>query len=219
MKLIAAGREADVYLVDDERVLRRNRGGRSAVEEGTRIRALHAAGYPVPRVGSVDGPDIVMERVTGPTLSEALLSGSATAADAARLLARLHDDLHAIPWPDGPLIHLDLHPENVLLGPGGPVVIDWANARPGPAGLDVAMTLLILAQVVVTPGMLAAGATLAPAIRADVLEVISTLAATVSTPAAPFVDDAVAQRRLDPNLSAAEDSYLGQAADLLRELA
>ena len=36
------------------------------------------------------------------------------------------------------------------MGPTGPVVIDWTNARPGPPGLDVAMSALILAGVALT---------------------------------------------------------------------
>jgi aminoglycoside phosphotransferase (APT) family kinase protein len=42
------------------------------------------------------------------------------------------------------LVHLDLHPENVLLSPNGPVVIDWSNAARGDADDDVALTWAIL---------------------------------------------------------------------------
>jgi Phosphotransferase enzyme family len=38
---------------------------------------------------------------------------------------------------------IDFHPENVLLSPSGPVVIDWTNARCGDPPLDVAMTWVI----------------------------------------------------------------------------
>jgi hypothetical protein len=58
---------------------------------------------------------------------------------------------HALPpWPgaDGPsVVHLDLHPENVLMTARGPVVIDWRNASGGEGDLDTAMTALILAEV------------------------------------------------------------------------
>jgi Phosphotransferase enzyme family len=43
-------------------------------------------------------------------------------------------------------VHLDLHPGNVMLTAGGPVVIDWTNAAAGPAGADVAMAGLIMAS-------------------------------------------------------------------------
>jgi aminoglycoside phosphotransferase (APT) family kinase protein len=33
----------------------------------------------------------------------------------------------------------------VILGPSGPVVVDWANARRGDPALDVALTWMILA--------------------------------------------------------------------------
>jgi aminoglycoside phosphotransferase (APT) family kinase protein len=68
-------------------------------------------------------------------------------------LAVLHDRLHDIAAPPGlphPLVpgeqilHLDLHPGNVMLTAGGPVVIDWTNASAGPPGADVAMAYLII---------------------------------------------------------------------------
>lgn len=43
------------------------------------------------------------------------------------------------------LLHLDLHPDNVILSPRGPVVIDWRNTRRGEGAVDVATTWLILA--------------------------------------------------------------------------
>ena len=43
------------------------------------------------------------------------------------------------------LLHLDLHPDNVILSPSGPVVIDWRNTRRGDGNIDVATTWLIMA--------------------------------------------------------------------------
>jgi aminoglycoside phosphotransferase (APT) family kinase protein len=70
------------------------------------------------------------------------------------ILADLHQRLHLIPAPDGmapgpgpegsSLLHLDLHPLNVILGPSGPVVIDWTNARRGEAAADVALTWILM---------------------------------------------------------------------------
>jgi aminoglycoside phosphotransferase (APT) family kinase protein len=71
----------------------------------------------------------------------------------ASLLADLHDQLHKIPapewlgqWSDGGdrLVHLDLHPLNVLMSAHGPVVIDWSNAARGEALSDVALTYVLL---------------------------------------------------------------------------
>ena len=42
------------------------------------------------------------------------------------------------------LVHLDLHPLNVIMSPRGPVVIDWANAARGDPLLDVALTYVLL---------------------------------------------------------------------------
>jgi len=66
-----------------------------------------------------------------------------------QLLATLHERLHVIAAPPalgiGAFLHLDLHPENVLIADGGPVVIDWTNAGAGDPWLDVALTWVILA--------------------------------------------------------------------------
>jgi aminoglycoside phosphotransferase (APT) family kinase protein len=43
------------------------------------------------------------------------------------------------------LCHGDFHPGNVLLGPAGPVIIDWADAGVGHPGADVARTAVIMA--------------------------------------------------------------------------
>ena len=43
------------------------------------------------------------------------------------------------------LLHLDLHPDNVILSGRGPVVIDWRNTRRGDGAVDVATTWLIMA--------------------------------------------------------------------------
>jgi thiamine kinase-like enzyme len=49
------------------------------------------------------------------------------------------------PVPGDRLLHLDFHPENVILAPGGPVVIDWDNAAVGDPRADLAMTWIIMA--------------------------------------------------------------------------
>jgi Ser/Thr protein kinase RdoA (MazF antagonist) len=41
------------------------------------------------------------------------------------------------------VLHLDLHPRNVILSSRGPFVIDWANAARGPAALDPALAMAI----------------------------------------------------------------------------
>jgi aminoglycoside phosphotransferase (APT) family kinase protein len=63
--------------------------------------------------------------------------------------------------PDGTaLCHGDFHPANVLISPGGPVVIDWMTASLGSPWADVARTSLIL-----TIGVRSAGKTVPPLMR------------------------------------------------------
>jgi uncharacterized protein (TIGR02172 family) len=48
--------------------------------------------------------------------------------------------------PDGDILcHNDFHPLNVLVGPGGPVIIDWESASLGNPCADVARTTLTVA--------------------------------------------------------------------------
>lgn len=150
MRLLASGRDADVYDLGDGRVLRRHRDGRPAARQADVIRHVSAHGYPVPRLLDASGPDLILERIAGPELQATIRPWNI--ARSARVLADLHRRLHLIPplaglgepfgEPAG-LVHLDLHPRNVLLGPRGPVVIDWANAANGPAQADVALMYLI----------------------------------------------------------------------------
>jgi aminoglycoside phosphotransferase (APT) family kinase protein len=63
----------------------------------------------------------------------------------AQTLAHLHSQLHEIRFEDNRLMHLDLHPGNVLVSHRGPIVIDWTNARTGNPALDVALTWVICA--------------------------------------------------------------------------
>ncbi len=114
-------------------------------------------GYPVPAVDQIsdDGTDLVMERVDGPSMFTALGRRPWTVRHQGRLLADLHRRLHEIHAPewlaDAPfgsgdrLLHLDLHPLNVILSANGPVVVDWPNARRGDGDADVALTWVLLA--------------------------------------------------------------------------
>jgi Ser/Thr protein kinase RdoA (MazF antagonist) len=153
--LIGRGRAADVYALDAHRVLRRYRTPYSCAAEADLMHYLRQAGYPVPAVFAADGGDLVMERLNGRDMLADLASRPWRVARHARVLARLHDQLHQIAPPAGlprpfgageRIMHLDLHPGNVMLTPDGPVVIDWTNAAAGPAGADVAMAYLIMAS-------------------------------------------------------------------------
>jgi len=149
--LIGRGRSADVYDVGGGRVLRRYRYPVDVQPEALIMRHLHQAGYPVPVVYDADGSDLVMERLDGTDMLAALVRRPWTVRQHARMLAGLHDRLHEIAAPAGwnpgrgdRVVHLDLHPANVMLTSRGPVVIDWVNAQSGTPGADVAMAYLIM---------------------------------------------------------------------------
>ena len=139
-----------MYALDDHRVLRRYRRVTDCTAEAELMRYVGGLGFPVPEVYSASGSDMEMERLDGPTMAQAMVGGGIEMRDAARMLAgllrRLHE-LPPLPGGTGQILHLDLHPENVMLTGRGPVVIDWVNARDGEADLDTALSVLILAQV------------------------------------------------------------------------
>lgn len=160
--LLATGATALVYELDDRRVLRRYRDERQPVDRvATATEIAWEAGIPTPRVLAASGPDLVLERVHGPTMLAEMTAGRLAIGTAMRLLADLHRMTHAVrppngtsPLPErdggGSLIHLDLHPNNVLMAPSGPLLIDWECACWGPPGLDVAVTAVILACYALT---------------------------------------------------------------------
>ena len=144
---IASGREADVFALDDERVLRRYRRDADVTDEAEAMAYVAGLGFPVPAVYEAHGADMVMERLHGPTMTRAVRGGDLATGDAAAMLADLLRRLHALPGRSGSgsVLHLDLHPDNVLLTGRGPVVIDWCNVTDGDPDLDTALSALIIA--------------------------------------------------------------------------
>jgi tRNA A-37 threonylcarbamoyl transferase component Bud32 len=208
LRLLASGRDADVYGIDEERVLRRYRDGRDVTTEAEVMRHVRRFGYPVPQLYATGPGEMVLQRLHGPTMLQALERGTVTAAEAGQELARLLARLHTVPAraaaaPSAQL-HLDLHPGNVVLTAAGPVVIDWCNALDGPPGLDAGMTALILAQVAV-------GSDARAAVARAVLDAL--LRCTAVDP--DQLDAVLARRRADPNLTAAEQALLPTAARLI----
>ncbi|MEV4702620.1 phosphotransferase [Actinoplanes sp. NPDC049316] len=209
--LLASGREADVYALDATRVLRRYRRDADVTGEVEAMRYVGGLGYPVPVVHEASGRDMVLERLDGPTMVQACAAGDLSPAEGAVQLAELLRRLHELPpWPGAPagtrIVHLDLHPDNVLLTARGPVVIDWCNVRPGEADLDTAMSALILAQVSLWDHPMAATAR-------EFLD-----AFLVVAPGDPdrLLDEAVALRRGQRTLTADEIGHLETAAELVR---
>ncbi len=155
-RLLASGRDGDIFEFGPELVLRRARDGRNIEHEARIIEYVHARGFAVPAIHEVraNGTEIVMDRIDGPTMLAEISRRPWALSRHAEVLADLHRRLHSIDAPDwlpqlpdggDRVVHLDLHPLNVLYGPRGPVLIDWTNAARGRAETDLAQTWLIVA--------------------------------------------------------------------------
>jgi aminoglycoside phosphotransferase (APT) family kinase protein len=154
LKLFGTGRSADVFEHGPHEVLRRYREPRDTAREVAAMAHARSHGYPAPVARAVSDTDIVMERLEGPTMLGDMMRRPWRMQHHASTLAAMLDQLHTIEAPawlpapvgDGnALLHLDLHPENVILTAHGPIVIDWPNASRGPAAADVAHTWLVMA--------------------------------------------------------------------------
>jgi aminoglycoside phosphotransferase (APT) family kinase protein len=200
--LLAAGRSADVYLLGTGKVVRRYREPYAADFDARReaevMTYARERGFPVPRVYDADRTDIVMDRVTGPSMLAYISRRPWTLRSQARTLAGLHSRLHAIAAPGwlpepfgggGTLLHLDLHPDNVLVTSQGVVVIDWQNAARGPAGADLAKTWIILATASV-PGGKAKAAMLRAARRLFLRSFLGSVDAEAARSLLPLVAEA-----------------------------
>ena len=217
---LGSGRSADVYAIDEAWVLRRYRHVADVVSEAALMRYLYGHGYPVPQVrpdhpACLDpGTDLVMRRLSGPTMAQAMLAGAMPAEDGGATLARLLGRLHAVParrshTREARVLHLDLHPENVMLTKDGPVVIDWSNADEGPPGLDWAMSALILAQAALgSPPEIAVG------IGKGLAALLGNAGDEVD--ALAHLPQAKARRAADPGMSRLEIAQLDEAVAMVR---
>jgi aminoglycoside phosphotransferase (APT) family kinase protein len=228
--LLARGREATVHGLGPGRVLRRYDDARDVTTEVTVMQHVARHGVRVPHVHGVHldprgrPTGMVLERLDGPTLVEAALVGDVEPAEAGRTLARLHADLHRVPVaglpadlgpparePGHVVVHLDLHPANVVLTEShGPAVVDWSAARLGSASLDVATTALLLAEVAADEGGDYSSA-------AQVL-LVAFLAAVDHDPL-PALDEAVRLRTRDSHLVEGERELVPAAAALVTRYA
>lgn len=151
---MAEGRAAEIFEAGPGRVARVARRPVDYAREAEVMGLARHAGLPVPEVHSIDGAVMILDRIDGPTMAATLQSRPWQLEQAARTLAELHDRIHEIRPPAGALatsvvpgdrlLHLDLHPENVILSSDGPVVIDWANAAVGDPRADLAMSWIIM---------------------------------------------------------------------------
>jgi tRNA A-37 threonylcarbamoyl transferase component Bud32 len=209
--LLASGRDADIFEYGPGRVLRRSRTGRSIAPEAEIMRYVAGHGYRVPTVYDVlnDGRDIVMERIDGPTMADAVQQKPWTLTAQGRALARLHKQLHEIAAPEwlppfgagGPVVvHRDLHPLNVLISRAGPVVIDWSNAVAARAEVDVTDAWLVMAAA----GVADAGPWMRLLLNFRRLFVNAFLGEFDRKATVPFLRAAAEMRSLDRNISAPE---------------
>lgn len=135
-RLLWSGRDADIFEYGSRSVLRRSRAGRSLALEARTMDYL------------------VMQRIDGRSMVEELGRSPWAVRRQADTLAMLHRRLHELPPPGflppspvgegASVVHLDLHPLNVLIGAAGPVVIDWTNACAGDPNVDVALAWLLM---------------------------------------------------------------------------
>lgn len=215
--LIGSGRSADIYALGKDRVLRRFRSGYGVGPEADLMIYLDHAGYPVPKVYDVDGPDLVMERLDGPDMLAELGRKPWLIRQHGRLLADLHNRLHQIQAPQtlraafepgDKVLHMDLHPANVMLTRRGPVVIDWTNAQAGAAGADVAMAYLIMASsdvdLIPMPVRLIVGTLRASLFRQFLRH--------VRDDPGPHMGNAARERMKDPNVRPVEIARLQRMA-------
>jgi aminoglycoside phosphotransferase (APT) family kinase protein len=108
-----------------------------------------------------------VERIVGVSMVDAITRRPWTLRRQGAVLADLHHRLHEVPAPgwlspafagEGDrLLHLDLHPLNVMITVDGPVVIDWPMAARGDGDVDVALTWILMATAAVpAQGLVAA---------------------------------------------------------------
>jgi Ser/Thr protein kinase RdoA (MazF antagonist) len=143
------------------------RVGRTAVLDAELAAAGAAAAVlPVPtvldRADFADRSALLLERLPGRPAAELAVTTPARARAAGLACGRVHDVLAGVPAPAGlravpgapssataapaRLLHLDLHPLNLLVDDAGALtgVLDWANTAAGDPVLDRARTWAIM---------------------------------------------------------------------------
>lgn len=151
--MVMRGRASHVTDLGDGSVLR---VGGDPEREARLMDLARRHGIRAPRVLEVRPDSLVLERVAGPTMAAHLGRRPWELRRQAGVLVALHHQVHRVALADGQLVHRDLHPENVLLAPDGPVLIDWTNAGSGDPAMDVALTWLIMETSAGVPGRMLA---------------------------------------------------------------
>lgn len=155
-----AGRSGSAWGAGD-RVLRV--GDHPRMDAEVAAAAAAAGALPVPRVlGRFDAGDmtaVLLERLPGDDAGSVASRVPSLARAIGQACGTVHARLATVPAPGrllpvaaqagsgkARLLHLDLHPFNILVNDGGEVtgVLDWANAAAGDPGLDRARSWTIL---------------------------------------------------------------------------
>ncbi len=127
--------------------------GENSIRERDAITILRASKYPAPNmVGELTDGSIILEKPEGSTMLKDLTSRPWRIHKHARTLAQLHrklGDIEApLSWaqvcPGSSVLHLDLHPGNVLITTDGPVVVNWHTVARGSTSFDAALTYVML---------------------------------------------------------------------------
>lgn len=196
MDKIGQGRTAEIYALDDDRVLKLFRPdlGHKSVEHEYYISQKAAeTGVPAPKIYEMvqyqGRQGIICQRIYGQTMLEIITQRPHKVLEEGRRLAKLQHQIHSHQGTEIPdlkdtlasfisrasvltpeqreqildhlsalpggnsLCHGDFHPDNVLISPQGPVVIDWINATSGNPVADVARTSLLLSKGAPPPGL------------------------------------------------------------------
>jgi aminoglycoside phosphotransferase (APT) family kinase protein len=214
---LAEGRDSEIFEHGQGRVLRVARDGRSLVAEAEIMRYVRSHDFPCPDVHDAGDGYLVMERLEGPSMMEAVGKPPFPLRRSGRLLADLHARLHRIPAPPGlraallpgdRLVHGDLHPMNVMMTSNGPMVIDWSNASAGDPSFDVADTWVLLACA--APPMEGIDRFIVPIGRRILLRAFLSRVDRVA--ARKAIRAAVDHRLSDPNMSPEEHARMRELA-------
>ena len=151
--LIGIGSEWELRHYGPDHVIRTSPHGSDLSREAEALETVGSAGFPAPELSERLTPSsIVIERIDGPTMLEDLTSRPWTLNRHAKNLARLHKALGSIGAPSSwegvsegeSVVHLDLHPGNIKMSNGTPVVLNWGRSARGSSSFDAAVTYVIL---------------------------------------------------------------------------
>ena len=157
-RLIASGRDADIFEFGPDLVLRRTRDGRSLEREARVMayaRRARLSRYRRSTRCAPSGTEIVMERIDGPLMVDAILKRAVDASPTPRARSptctisctrsRRPTGFRSCPTAATALVHLDLHPLNVIVHPErDPSSSTGRTRRAAKALSDVALTYVLL---------------------------------------------------------------------------